>query len=109
MFYKMSTSDHRSINIATERVATLSDSNSYGSSLTYYEYKMPSGRLLIEITLGENWVDICGYPVRNGRPDWTTKKVYAHQGWVSEDRSELDKALNILKWLLDVKTMDFRR
>lgn len=106
MFYEMTSSDHRALNIAIERVCTIDETQSFGEGLDFYEYMMPSGGIYLRISTGKSWISIDGYPVRDNRIIWRESKTYARQTATSEDRSELDKALSILKWLLDVKTMD---
>lgn len=106
MYYEMTSSDHRSINIAIERVATIDETQSFGGALHFFDCMMPSGGLYLRISVGDNWICIEGHPVRNNRIDWRTSKIYARQTSTSEDRSELDKALSILRWIFDLKTSD---
>lgn len=109
MYYEMTSSDRRSINIAIERVATIDETQVFGGALHFYDCMMPSGRIYLRISVGNDWLCIDGHPVRNNRIDWKTSKIYARQTGTSEDRSELDKALNILRWIFDLKTLDSRK
>lgn len=96
-------SDHRAITIATERIAKLDPRPVGYGQLKFYYGTTPSGRTL-QISIGERWVEIEAYPVVNGHTEWSaTPKVYAHHRASTEDHSEIDKALAILRWLGDLK------
>ena len=102
-YYEMTSSDHRQLSIAVQRVAKL---DTVIDGMEFYKGFTPSGRY-ISISIDKNWVDIEVRPMINGRVNYDCDAtIYAHQTSTSQDRSELDKALNILKWLLDIKRLD---
>ena len=102
-FYSMTSSDHRDISMAAQRVAKLDD---VVGGMKFYKGFTPSGRFIC-ISIDKNWVEVETRPVINGRVDFDcSSTIYARQTATSEDRSELDKALGVLKWLLDVKRLD---
>lgn len=97
-------SDHRAITIATERIAKLDPKPVGRGELKFYYGTTPSGRTL-QISIGEWWVDICTFPVINGHTKWSaTPKIYARHTATTQDHSEIDKALAILRWLEDLKS-----
>lgn len=96
-------SDYRAITIATERIAKLDPKPLFRGELKFYYGTTPSGRTL-QISIGERWVDISTFPVINGRTRWAaTPKIYARHTATTQDHSEIDKALAILRWLEDLK------
>ncbi len=103
MYYKMTSSDHRHISIAAQRVAKL---DVVIDGMEFYKGFTPSGRHIC-ISIDKNWVEVKVRPVINGHVDYKCDAtIYARQTSTSEDHSELDKALNILRWLFDLKTLD---
>ena len=98
------TSDYRTIIILTERIAKLEIDPAINGELKFYYGTTPSGKTL-QISIGERWVDIAVFPVVDGHTRWSAaRKVYAHHTATTQDHSEIDKAIAILKWLADVNT-----